>query len=99
MSAGNQLALPGGSAQPCEGTRDQSMTDLSSKPFTDQNPTLDLCLTCLHPLVAHDRVGLRWCAATQQGVGQRDCICAGGAGGHSSSAASWAQIRHDSATR
>ena len=45
------------------------MTDLSLHPQTDQDPSLELCPTCQHPLAAHDRIGLRWCAATQLGVG------------------------------
>jgi len=43
------------------------MTDPS---HTDQDPTRDRCPTCEHPFSAHDRVGARWCAATQLGVGQ-----------------------------
>ena len=45
------------------------MTDLSTHPHTDQDPVLDTCPTCQHPLSAHDRIGLRWCAATKLGVG------------------------------
>ena len=37
----------------------------------------DLCPTCQHPLVAHDAIGMRWCAATKLGVGHRECICSG----------------------
>ena len=75
------------------------MTDLSINTPTDQGPTLDLCPTCQHPLSAHDRIGVRWCAVTQLGVGRRDCICSVPAGSPSSSGASWAQIRHGSAAR
>ena len=75
------------------------MTDLSLHPQTDQDPTLELCPTCQHPLSAHDRIGLRWCAATQLGVGQRDCVCSAAAGGQTGAGASWAQIRHGSAAR
>jgi hypothetical protein len=35
------------------------------------------CPTCNHPLAAHDVIGLRWCAATKLGVGNRECICSG----------------------
>jgi len=75
------------------------MTDLSLHPQTDQDPTLELCPTCQHPLPEHDRIGLRWCAATQLGVGQRDCVCSAAAGSETTTGASWAQIRQGSAAR
>jgi hypothetical protein len=75
------------------------MTNLSINTHTDQDPTLDFCPTCQHPLSAHDRIGVRWCAATQLGVGQRDCICSLSAGSPSTSGTSWAQIRQGSAAR
>jgi hypothetical protein len=37
----------------------------------------DLCPTCTHPLIAHDAIGTRWCAATRLGIGHRECICSG----------------------
>ena len=37
----------------------------------------DLCPACKHPLVSHDAISARWCAATKLGIGQRDCICSG----------------------
>ena len=37
----------------------------------------DLCLTCKHPLIAHDAISVRWCAATTLGIGRRECICSG----------------------
>jgi len=37
----------------------------------------DLCPTCQHPLVLHDAISTRWCAATKLGIGRRDCICPG----------------------
>jgi hypothetical protein len=37
----------------------------------------DLCPTCKHPLVSHDVISARWCAATKLGIGRRDCICPG----------------------
>jgi hypothetical protein len=37
----------------------------------------DLCPTCRHPLTAHDAIGMRWCAATKLGVGNRECMCSG----------------------
>jgi hypothetical protein len=39
--------------------------------------TAALCPTCQHPLAAHDAIGLRWCAATKLGIGNRECICTG----------------------
>jgi hypothetical protein len=41
----------------------------------------DLCPTCKHPLVSHDAISARWCAATKLGIGRRDCICSGVAAG------------------
>ena len=35
----------------------------------------DLCPTCKHPLVSHDAISMRWCAATTLGIGHRECIC------------------------
>ena len=75
------------------------MTDLSLHSQTDQDPSLELCPTCQHPMSAHDRIGLRWCAATKLGVGQRDCVCSAAAGSQTTGGASWAQIRHGSAAR
>ena len=37
----------------------------------------DLCPTCKHPLVSHDAISARWCAATKLGTGRRECICSG----------------------
>jgi hypothetical protein len=37
----------------------------------------DLCPTCKHPLVSHDAISTRWCAATKLGIGHRECICFG----------------------
>jgi hypothetical protein len=37
----------------------------------------DLCPTCEHPLVSHDAISARWCAATKLGIGRRKCICPG----------------------
>ena len=38
----------------------------------------DLCPTCKHPLVSHDAINTRWCAATTKlGIGRRECICFG----------------------
>jgi hypothetical protein len=75
------------------------MTDLSQHLGTDQDSTPELCPSCQHPMSAHDRIGLRWCAATRLGVGQRDCVCSVAAGSQTSAGASWAQIRHGSAAR
>jgi hypothetical protein len=74
------------------------MTDLSQHLASDQDPSPESCPTCLHPLSTHDRIGLRWCAATRLGVGQRECVCSVAADGRTSGA-SWAQIRQGSAAR
>jgi hypothetical protein len=37
----------------------------------------ELCQTCGHPLQVHDAISLRWCAATELGIGRRVCICSG----------------------
>jgi hypothetical protein len=37
----------------------------------------DLCPTCKHPLVSHDAINTRWCAAAKLGIGRRACICFG----------------------
>lgn len=39
--------------------------------------TAEVCPTCQHPLVLHDALSSRWCAATRIGVGDRTCICSG----------------------
>ena len=36
-----------------------------------------LCPACKHPLVTHDAISARWCAATKLGIGRRECICSG----------------------
>ena len=33
------------------------------------------CAACPHPLSAHDRIGLRFCAATTAGTSDRGCAC------------------------
>ena len=53
------------------------MNSTSPALLTATLATADLCPTCQHPLVSHDAIGLRWCAATQLGVGHRECICSG----------------------
>ena len=35
----------------------------------------ELCPTCEHPLVSHDAISARWCAATKLEIGRRECIC------------------------
>jgi hypothetical protein len=75
------------------------MTNRSISSRIDQDPTLGVCPICQHPSSAHDRIGVRWCAATQLGVGQRECMCIIASGSSSSTGASWAQIRHGAAAR
>jgi hypothetical protein len=75
------------------------MTNLSSSSHVDLDPALDRCPTCQHPVSAHDRIGVRWCAATQLGVGQRECMCIVAVCTTSNTGASWAQIRHGAAAR
>jgi hypothetical protein len=36
---------------------------------------VDVCPICKHPLVSHDAISARWCAATKLGIGRRECIC------------------------
>ena len=35
------------------------------------------CAVCPHPWDAHDRIGLRYCAATAAGALSRGCVCVG----------------------
>lgn len=51
------------------------MSSIAPALARDATSTGDLCQTCGHPLVVHDTISLRWCAATQLGVGRRKCIC------------------------
>lgn len=51
------------------------MSDLRLDLPTDAGPAPDLCQTCQHPMVSHDLISSRWCAATRLGTGDRDCIC------------------------
>ena len=51
------------------------MTDLSIKSHIDQDPTLDLCPICEHPLSAHNHIGVRWCAPPSWEWDQRECMC------------------------
>ena len=48
----------------------------ASPALVDINPVA-LCPTGKHPLASHDPISTRWCAATELGVGRRDCICSG----------------------
>jgi hypothetical protein len=51
---------------------------LASRALADIDVTAaDLCSTCKHPLIAHDAISARWCAATKLGIGRRECICSG----------------------
>jgi hypothetical protein len=52
--------------------------NFASRALADIDVTAaDLCLTCKHPLIAHDAISARWCAATKLGIGRRECICSG----------------------
>ena len=53
------------------------MSDAPSTFVREAGSGNDLCQTCAHPLPVHDAISLRWCAATQLGVGRRACICSG----------------------
>lgn len=45
---------------------------------TDIGDRADLtCAVCPHPCAAHDRIGLRYCAATAAGAFSRGCVCVG----------------------
>lgn len=35
------------------------------------------CAVCPHPQDSHDRIGLRYCAATAAGALRRGCVCVG----------------------
>ncbi|MGH3850988.1 MAG: RGCVC family protein, partial [Pseudonocardiaceae bacterium] len=35
------------------------------------------CTVCPHPWDAHDRIGVRYCAATVAGALSRGCVCVG----------------------
>ena len=35
------------------------------------------CAVCPHPWATHDRIGLRYCAATAAGAFSRGCVCVG----------------------
>jgi hypothetical protein len=39
------------------------------------SPDARPCGVCAHGLADHDRVGLRYCEATQTGALSRNCIC------------------------
>ena len=50
--------------------------NLASPALVDINDAAAVfCPTCKHPLVSHDAISARWCAATKLGIGRRMCIC------------------------
>lgn len=51
------------------------MDDVPSALASDTIAPGDLCPTCGHSVGGHDVIARRWCAATQLGVGRRECIC------------------------
>ena len=63
--------------RPTEGLYGLDMTSASSTLIDIDVAAADLCPTCKHPLVSHDAISARWCAATKLGIGRRDCICPG----------------------
>jgi hypothetical protein len=52
---------------------------MNNIPFAvrDDGASGKLCRTCQHPLLLHDSISLRWCAATELGVVRRGCVCSG----------------------
>lgn len=51
------------------------MLTLPTAPVGDVLSDTELCPTCQHPSAAHDAISARWCAATNLGIGHRDCLC------------------------
>jgi hypothetical protein len=51
------------------------MNSASPTPVDIDEAAVDLCPTCKHPLVSHDAISARWCAATELGISRRECIC------------------------
>ena len=53
--------------------------EMNNIPFAvrDDGASGELCRTCQHPLLSHDSISLRWCAATASGVVRQGCICSG----------------------
>ncbi|HWE91633.1 MAG TPA: RGCVC family protein [Pseudonocardiaceae bacterium] len=52
----------------------ESQVDISQPAAVDPEPT---CVVCSHPMKVHDRIGLRFCAATAAGTLDRGCVCVG----------------------
>lgn len=57
------------------------MSPTEIKPATPETDAGDRsrtrCAVCPHPWDAHDRIGLRYCAATAAGSLDRGCVCVG----------------------
>ncbi|MGY2002319.1 RGCVC family protein [Blastococcus sp. SYSU DS1024] len=52
------------------------MTTVLSHPVATEQPAGALsCTACPHPLAGHDRISLRFCAATRAHAGARGCVC------------------------
>ncbi|WP_370964307.1 RGCVC family protein [Amycolatopsis sp. cg9] len=41
------------------------------------DPAVATCAVCPHPVESHDVIARRFCAATQAGISDRGCVCAG----------------------
>lgn len=57
------------------GSNGLDMNSVSPALVDIDEAALNLCPACQHPLVSHDAIGKRWCAATKLGIGGRECIC------------------------
>jgi hypothetical protein len=51
--------------------------DQTNTPPPADGSTETACAACVHPREAHDRIGLRYCAATVASGINRGCVCVG----------------------
>ena len=54
-----------------------SETTTATTPETSTETSTTACPACPHDESAHDRIGLRYCAATSAGALERGCVCVG----------------------
>jgi hypothetical protein len=54
-----------------------SSTELQQATSETDDQAGRTCAVCPHPWDAHDRIGLRYCAATAAGALSRGCVCVG----------------------